>query len=106
MIKKIIDVISLASIAVFVSVIVWLAIWGASPHAPGHLPIQSKILGWDVAPIMFGWIWLMVRYMNSAREKFPRVFGSRGVLFYLMFGLAGFILLSRLLPILSKLVGG
>jgi len=32
MVKKIIDVISLTSIAGFLGVVVWLAVWGASPH--------------------------------------------------------------------------
>jgi len=106
MIKKIVDVLSLASIAVFVGVVIWLAMWGASPHAPGRLPIQSKLLGWDAVPIMFGVNWLIVRYANSAIEKFPRAFGRRGLLFYFSLVLAGFILLSRLFLILSKLLGG
>jgi hypothetical protein len=85
MFKKILDVISLASIAVFLGVAVWGAIWGESLHAPGHLSIESKIIVSEVVPVSFGVIWLIFRYANAAREKFPFVFGSpgrRGLLFY------------------------
>ena len=106
MIKKTIDVISLASIAVFLGVAVWLAIWGEGPRGPGHWSTQSKILIWDGAPFVFGVSWLIVRYANAARERFPRVFGPRGILFYFVLVLTGVIILQRLLPILSKLAAG
>jgi hypothetical protein len=106
MIKKILDVISLASIAVIIGVVVWLAIWGESPRAPGHLSIQSKILGWDAAPVVFGVNWLIIRYAKASAKRFPRVFGHRGLLFYFALVLAGVVLLERLFLILSKLAGG
>jgi hypothetical protein len=86
---KIIDVISLASAAVFFGVGVWLAIWGEGPRAFGHWSVQSKILVWDAAPFIFGGIWLIVRYAKTAVERFPRVFGRRGLLFYSVLVLAG-----------------
>jgi hypothetical protein len=103
--KKSLDVISLASVAVFLGVVVWFAIWGESPRAPGHLSIQSKIVVWDVAPLTFGVIWLLIRYADAAAERFPRVFGHRGLLFYFVFFLGGVVLLERLFLVLSKLVG-
>ena len=106
MTKKILDVISLSSIAVFLGVIVWAAIWGEAPRAPGHLSIQSKIVVWDAAPLALGVSWLIVRYAKTAVERFPRVFGRRGLLFYFVLVLAGVILLQRLFLILSKLAGG
>jgi hypothetical protein len=87
MTKRIIDVISLASIAVFLGVGMSFAIWGESPRVPGHLSIESKIVLWDGAPVTFGVIWLIFRYANAAREKFPLVFGNpgrRGLLFYFL----------------------
>jgi hypothetical protein len=111
MIKKSLDVISLTSLAVVFGVVVWLAIWGESPRAPGHLSIQSKILVWDLAPTAFGVIWLLIRYANAAAERFPRVFGHRGLLFYFVFFLAGCVFFVRLFSfvcrvILPRLVGG
>jgi hypothetical protein len=90
MTKRIIDVLSLASIAVFLGVGVWLAIWGEGPRAVGHWSVQSKILVWDAAPFIFGGIWLIVRYARAATERFPLIFGrpgypglrNRGLLFY------------------------
>jgi hypothetical protein len=55
---------------------------GESPRAPGHLSIQLKILLWDLAPTAFGVNWLIIRYAKAAVERFPRVFGRRGLLFY------------------------
>jgi hypothetical protein len=104
MIKKILDVISLTSIAVFFGVVVWFAIWGESPRAAGHLSIQSKIIAWDVAPGAFGVSWLLIRYANAAAERFPRVFGHRGLLFYFVFLLAGYVFLVRLSPFVSRLI--
>jgi hypothetical protein len=89
-----------------IGVIVWAAIWGESPRAPGHLSIQSKIIAWDVAPGVFGVNWLIIRYAKAAIEKFPRVFGHRGLLFYFALVLGGVALLERLFLILSKLAGG
>jgi hypothetical protein len=106
MIKKIIDVISLASLGLFFGVIVWAAIWGEEPRAPGHLSVQSKIIVWDTAPVAFGVSWLIVRYAKAAVEKFPRVFGRRGLLFYFVQVLVGVVLLERLFLILSKLAAG
>jgi len=106
MIKKILDVISFTSLAVIVGVGVWLAVWGEAPRAPGHLSIQSKIIAWNVVPGAFGFSWLIVRYANAARERFPRVFGHRGLLFYFALVLAGVVLLERLFLILSKLAAG
>jgi len=105
MIKKILDVISLASVAVFLGVGLWLAIWGESPRAPGHWSVESKILVWDGGVFVFGFSWLIVRYANAARERFPLVFGRRGLLFYFVLGLSGVILVQRLFPVLSKLTG-
>jgi hypothetical protein len=95
MIKKVLDVIALSSIAVVIGVVVWGAIWGEGPREPGHLPILAKIIVWDVAPLAFGFSWLIVRYANAARERFPSVFGHRGLLFYFVFILAGVVLLGR-----------
>jgi hypothetical protein len=106
MIKKILDVISITSLAVITGVGMWIAIWGEAPRAPGHLSTQSKIIAWNVVPGAFGLSWLIVRYANAARERFPRVFGHRGLLFYFAFFLAGVILLERVFLILSKLIGG
>ena len=97
MIKKILDVISLASLAVFLGVALWTAIWGESPRAPGHLSVQSKITVWSGVPLIFGFSWLIVRYANAASEKFPLVFGRpghHGLLFYfvVIFGGAVFVL--------------
>jgi hypothetical protein len=106
MIKKILDVISFTSLAVIVGVGVWLAVWGEAPRASGHLSIQSKIIAWNVVPGAFGFSWLIVRYANAARERFPRVFGHRGLLFYFALVVAGVVLLERLFLILSKLAAG
>jgi hypothetical protein len=84
-IKKVLDVISLVAVAVFFAVVLWVAIRGEEPRAPGHLSIQSKLIVWDLAPAAFGFNWLIFRYAKAAAERFPRVFGIRGLLFY--FGL-------------------
>jgi hypothetical protein len=106
MIKKILDVISITSLAVITGVGIWLAIWGEAPRAPGHLSIQSKIIAWNVVPGAFGLSWLIARYANAARERFPRVFGHRGLLFYFAVFLAGVILIERLFLFLTNLAGG
>ena len=95
---------SLTSIAVVIGVLVWIAIWGEAPRAAGHLSIQSKILAWDAAPLVFGGNWLLIRYAKAAAERFPRVFGHRGLLFYFIFFLAGLILLERLAPFVSRVL--
>jgi hypothetical protein len=101
MVKKVLDVISLASLAVAIGVILSFAIWGESPRAPGHLSIESKILVWDCAPLAFGFLWLLTRYENAAAERFPRVFGllfgRRGLLFYFVCFLGVIIFLENLL---------
>ena len=89
MIKKTLDLISFESVAAFLGVVVWLAKWGEGARGPGHWSIQSKILVWDAAPFIFGGIWLIVRYAKTAVERFPRVFGRRGLLFYSVLVLAG-----------------
>jgi hypothetical protein len=106
MIKKILDVISLASIAVFLGVVIWGVIWGEAPRAPGHLSIQSKIILWDVIPCAFGVNWLIFRYAKAAVERFPRVFGHRGLLFYFVLVLISVVFLQRLVLTLSRLAGG
>jgi hypothetical protein len=104
MIKKILDIISLTSLAVFFGVIIWLAIWGESPRAPGHLSIQSKIVVWNGAPFVFGGIWLLIRYANAAVERFPRVFGHLGLLFWFALFLAGYIHFERLFSFVSRVI--
>ena len=52
--KGFLDVISLAAIAVFLGVAVWLAMWGEGPRGLRHLSIQSKIVLLDGFPFMFG----------------------------------------------------
>jgi hypothetical protein len=61
MFKKSLDIISLAAVAVFVGVGIWLAVWGESPREPGHISIQSKMIVADVVPLAFGVIWLIFR---------------------------------------------
>jgi hypothetical protein len=95
MVKQVLDVISLTSLAIVIGVVVWFALWGESPRAPGHLSIQSKIVAWDVAPGAFGFSWLIVRYANAARDRFPLVFGSRGLLFYFVCFLGVLIFLEN-----------
>lgn len=100
MTKRIFDVISLASIAVFFGVIVWFAIWGESPREPGHLSIQSKIVVWDTAPFAFGVIWLIIRTANPLAKRFPLLFshdGKPGLLFYFVNLFLGLVFLERLL---------
>jgi hypothetical protein len=104
MIKKILDVISLASIVVFFGVVIWGAIWGEGPRAPGHLSIQSKIVAWDAAPLAFGVSWLLIRYAKAAAERFPRVFGHRGFLFYFVFFLAGCVFFVRLFSFVCRVI--
>ena len=102
MIKKILDVISLASLAVFLGVVLWTAIWGEEPRAAGQLSIQSKMLVWDAAPVVFGGNWLIVRYANAASEKFPLVFGRAGhrrLLFYFVVIFAGAVVVYRVFRI-------
>ena len=100
MIKKILDVVSLASIAI----IAGAAIWPEGPHAPGHLSMQSKIIVWVGAPFAFSFSWLIIRYANAAVERFPRVFGQRGLLFYSSLFVGGFALLEYWFPIVRKLI--
>jgi hypothetical protein len=76
MTKKIIDAISAVSIAILFGIAIKFAMWGESPRPPGHLSIDSKILVWDLVPVLFGFIWLLVRYANALRDKFQNVFGT------------------------------
>jgi hypothetical protein len=82
MAKKVLDIMALAYIAVFLGVVVWVALWGESPRTPGHLSIESKILVWVIAPVAFGSMWLLVRYAKIVVERFQSVFGSRWKLMF------------------------
>jgi hypothetical protein len=102
-IKKGVDVISLAFIAVAIGVILRFTIWGESPRALGHLSIESKILLWDFVPFLFGFFWLIFRYTNALAARFPLLFshaGRRpGLLFYfvqLVIALETLVFLERL----------
>ena len=98
-IKTGVDVISLTSVAVFLGVVVWVAIWDESPRAPGHLSVQSKILAWDAAPITFGVSWLIVRYANALVARFPRLVshdGKPGLLFYFVNLVLALVFLEQL----------
>src|SRR6185437_9482304 len=106
MIKRALDVISLVSVVVIVGVGIWMATWGEGPRALGHVSIQSKIIAWDLVPLTFGVNWLIIRYAKAAVERFPRVFGRRGILFYVALALGCVVLLEQLFPILSKLLRG
>jgi hypothetical protein len=77
--------------------------WGEWPRGPGHLSLQSKIALWDGTPFAFSVIWLIFRYARAATERFPRVFGTRGLLFYflLIFG-GGAVVLRWCVVILAK----
>jgi hypothetical protein len=99
MTKKIIDVISLAPIAIVIGVILRFSIWGESPRAPGHLSIESKILVWDLVPFLFGFFWLLFRYTNALAARFPFLFyhaGRPGLLFYFAQFVIGLVFLERL----------
>lgn len=78
-IKKGIDVISLAFIAVAIGVILRFSIWGKSPRALGHLSIESKILLWDFVPFLFGFLWLIFGYTNALAARFPLLFSHAGL---------------------------
>jgi hypothetical protein len=88
MFKKSLDIISLAAVAVFVGVGIWLAVWGESPREPGHISIQSKMIVADVVPLAFGVIWLIFRYANAAVATYPYLLvfspGHPPRLFYFM----------------------
>jgi hypothetical protein len=75
MFKKSLDIISLAAVAVFVGVAIWVAVWGESPREIGHISIQSKMIVADGVPFAFGVIWLIVRYANAAVARFPYLLG-------------------------------
>jgi len=76
MTKKIIDALSAVSVAIFLGIAIEAALWGESPRLPGHLSIESKIILWDMVPLLFGFIWLLVRYAETLRDTFQGVFGS------------------------------
>ena len=98
-IKKGVDVISLAFIAVAIGVILRLSIWGESPRAPGHLSIESKIIVWDIIPFSFGFFWLLFRYTSALAARFPFLFsrdGKPGLLFYFVNLVLGLAFLERL----------
>jgi hypothetical protein len=103
MIKRICDVISFVSIGAFLSVILWVAIWGEAPREPRHLSIQAKIILWDTAPCAFGVIWLIFRAASPLAKRFPFLFshdGRPGLLFYLASFVVGLAFLERLLTFL------
>jgi hypothetical protein len=93
MTKKIIDAVSAVSVAIFLGIAVRFALLGESPHPLGHLSIESKILVWNGAPLLFGSMWLLVRYANTLRDKFQIVFGSwwKLAFFACVFALAFFL---------------
>jgi len=98
-IKKGVDVISLAFMAVAIGVILRFSIWGESPRAPGHLSIESKILVWDLVPFSFGFLWLLFRYTNALAARFPFLFshaGRPGLLFYFAQLVIALVFLERL----------
>jgi hypothetical protein len=105
MIKKIIDIISLASLIAFAGVALWLAVFGESPHAPGHWSVQTKIVIWSGVPLIFGVSWLIVRYANAAAKRFPRLFshdGKPGLLFYFVQLVIGLVFLERFVAALLR----
>jgi hypothetical protein len=114
-VKKGVDVVSLASLALFVGVWIWVATWAESPRAPGHISVESKILVWNGVPFVFGGNWLLVRYAKAATEKFPLVFGrpgapgiprQRGLLFYFVcIFIGGLVCLRWVATILEWLLG-
>jgi len=98
-VKKGVDVISLAFIAVALGVISRFSIWGESPRSPGHLSIESKIILWDFVPFTFGFFWLLFRYANALAARFPFLLshdGKPGLLFYFMNLVVGLVFLERL----------
>jgi hypothetical protein len=103
MIKKILDAIALTSVAVLVGDVLWAAIWGEGPHAPGHMSIQLKILAWDSVPVLFGFNWLLGRFAKIAVERSPRLMAqltkilSGAVLFAVLVLVVGGMILPKLL---------
>jgi hypothetical protein len=98
-IKKGVDVISFAFIAVALGVILRFSIWGESPRAPGHLSIESKIILSDFVPFLFGFFWLLFRYANALGARFPFLFsrdGRPGLLFYFVQLILALVFLERL----------
>jgi hypothetical protein len=91
--QKIIDAISAVSVAIFLGIAVKFVVWGETPRPPGHLSIDSKIVVWNLVPLLFGSMWLLVRYANTLRDKFQSVFGSWWKLAFsgCVFGLAFFL---------------
>lgn len=108
--KRFLDVISLAAIAVFLGVGAGVAVWGEGPRGPGHLSIQSKIVLLDGFPFAFGIIWLIFRYAKTATERFPLVFGrpghpglrNRGLLFYFVWIFGGIVVILSWVARLSR----
>jgi hypothetical protein len=90
MLKKSLDVISLASIAVFLGIAAWIAIWGDPPRSSKESKILIAVIVLEIVPVSFGVIWLIFRYAKVLTERFPLVFGrpghpglrNRGLLFY------------------------
>jgi hypothetical protein len=84
-IKKGVDVVSLAFLAVGIGVSLRIKLWPEPPRVLGHLPIEVEILLWDLVPFSFGLIWLIARYANALAAKYPFLFrhgGRPGLLFY------------------------
>lgn len=95
-IKKGVDVISLAFIAVTIGVILRLSIWGESPRTLGHLSIESKILLWDFLPLLFGFLWLLFRYANALSTRFSFLFPGLLFCFAPLVIAESFVFLERL----------
>jgi hypothetical protein len=76
MTKKIIDALSAVSVAIFFGIAIRFVVWGESPRLPGHPSMESKILVWNGVPLVFGCMWLLVRYANALRDKLQSAFGS------------------------------
>jgi hypothetical protein len=105
MFKKSLDVISLVSLIVFLGDALWIAIWGESPRAPGHLSIQAKIAVWSGVPLIFGLSWLIVRYANAVAKRFPRLVshdGKPGLLFYFVNLAIALVFLERFVAALVR----
>jgi hypothetical protein len=102
--KKILDAFSLASIAAFLGVIVWVIVGGEEPHAPGHWSTQSLIVLWDIVPCAFGLMWLTFRYAQNLKDKFPLLLGrpgQHGLLFYFAFALLAYVFIGRFVAFLG-----
>jgi hypothetical protein len=99
LVKKCVDAVSLAFMAIGVSIFLRVKIWGEPARTFGHLPIEVKILLWDLVPFSFGLIWLIARYANPLAARFPFLFsraGRHGLLFYFAQFFIGLVFLESL----------